>query len=116
MAEFREVIKQFNRMCDFYQSKRSCPMGCPMNGLNVSQCRKQITEAYIDAERIIMGWTAEHPEPVYPTWYEWLANMGVVPIKLPPNQAATVTIGLLQKIPAEIAQKLGIEPKEVKRE
>lgn len=40
--------------------------------------------------------------------------MGIVPIVLPLEQAALVTdIGLLKEIPAETAQKLGIEPKEV---
>lgn len=42
----------------------------------------------------------------------WLANMGVVPIELPPDQASFVAdIGLLKKVPADKAQMLGIEPK-----
>lgn len=66
-----------------------------------------------DIEKHVMQWAAENPEPVYPSWYAWLANMNVVPIELLPDQAVMVTdIGLLKKIPADIAEKLGIEPKE----
>ena len=107
MADFQEVMKQFHRMCKFYQSRRSCPKGCPMSGLNISQCRKQLVDAYVDAEYAVMAWAAEHPEHVYPTWFEWLKSVGALP--------AEQTIchrGLEQPIPADIAEKLGIEPKE----
>lgn len=114
MAEFREVMTRFARLCDYY-SQRSCH-GCPVDeeGFNCA-CEKQgySKTSAEELEAIIMKWAAEHPEPVYPSWYAWLANMGVVPIELPPDQAVIVTdIGLLKKIPADIAQKLGIEPKE----
>lgn len=49
---------------------------------------------------------------VYPTWYEWLANMGVVPSEMPTSDALIIQLlGLLNTIPADIAQKLGIKPK-----
>ena len=66
-----------------------------------------------DVEKQVSEWAEAHPEPVYPTWYAWLANMGIVPIELPPDQAIMVTdIGLLKKIPADLAEKLGVPPKE----
>ena len=57
-----------------------------------------------------MQWAAEHPDPVYPTWGEWLVKMGV----------AEIGSGMLgiqpaiaeQPIPADIAGKLGVKPKE----
>lgn len=97
MAEFQDVMKQFDRMCWYYQRKRECPMGCPMNGVNISQCRKVAFEEPIVTEKTVMAWAAEHKEPVYPTWWDWLAAGGLDPD---------------DPIPADIAQKLGIEPKE----
>lgn len=68
---------------------------------------------------------ADHPEPKYPTWAEWLESVHV----LTNNKSVTykdgnVTYGtkyyqsvspnteFYQPIPADIAEKLGIQPKE----
>lgn len=112
MAEYKDVIKQFKRMCKSVSSAQCTRGECLMGCENIGQCRKVAFERPAEFEERVMAWAAEHPEPVYPTWYAWLANMCVVPIELPPDQAVMVTdIGLLKKIPADIAQKLGIEPK-----
>ncbi len=112
MAEFVDVLRQFDRMCKANAGCFNCPLHNP-DGVS-DEC--SIGAFVNDPERIeceVMKWAAEHPEPVYPTWYAWLANMCVVPIELPPDQAVMVTdIGLLKKIPADVAEKLGIEPKE----
>ena len=57
-----------------------------------------------------MKWAAEHPELVYPTWFEWLSDMGLI-VK---NGDAYEFhfIRATKYIPADIAQKLGIKPKE----
>jgi hypothetical protein len=47
-------------------------------------------------------WSAEHPEPVYPSLYENLTDM----------YSAAWNMIKDKPIPADIAQKLGIEPKE----
>lgn len=56
-------------------------------------------------------WAAEHPV-VYPTWGDWLAEYGVV-IKDKVGEN-TYKYNTLRKvttpIPADIAEKLGIEP------
>lgn len=115
--EFQEVMRQFDRMCWYYQRKRKCPMECPMNGVNISQCRKIAFEEPDVTEKTVMSWVAEHPEPVYPTWGEWFAERGDL-IKLWRNirvcsaHGAGVIGFLYTTIPADIAQKLGIEPKE----
>jgi hypothetical protein len=57
-------------------------------------------------EGFVMAWAANHPEPVYPTWVEWLRQMGVVP-----SEQKCFHSWLLDQIPAEVAQKLGLEPK-----
>jgi hypothetical protein len=68
-------------------------------------------------EKRVMKWAAEHPEPVYPTWGEWLYDMHVVSVQARqtplPNLYYTIESAMLKPIPADIAEKLGIEPKEV---
>lgn len=100
MAEWMEVMSQFDRMCSYYQREHECPMGCPMIGVNISQCRKIAFEYPDSVEEIVMSWATKHPEPVYPTWEEWLTTLGVQSF----NE-------LSKPIPADIAEKLGIEPK-----
>lgn len=113
MAEFQEVMRQINRMCWHYQRKRECPMGCPMNGVNISQCRKIAFEEPKETEKIVMSWAAEHPDAVYPTWLEWLENMGIVFYKPFSETEARATIfgpEAVKPIPSDIAEKLGLEP------
>lgn len=63
-------------------------------------------------EELVMAWVAEHPEPVYPTWGEWLMSIGVINGVHP--HGATDALGNLKKpIPADIAERLGIKPKDV---
>ena len=113
MAEYSVVMKEAKRMCWHYTqggNHDKCPM---YPSCNVSQCRKIAFERPEEFEGRVMKWAEEHPEPVYPTWYAWLANNGVVPIELHPDEAMLVTeIGLLKQIPACIAEKYGIQPKE----
>ena len=120
MADFVHKMKDWRRMCKYYSDEsmkdgqHSCADMCPL-GSNTAcgDIETTMDRDIEDMAKKIAKWAAEHPEPVYPSWYAWLANMGVVPIELPPDQAVIVIdIGLLKKIPADIAQKLGIEPKE----
>lgn len=107
MAEFSEVIKQFKRMCKSVTpmkcTRGECPMGCE----NIGQCRKVAFEQPSCFEDIVMAWAAEHPEPVYPAWRDWLRS------QYPMMGTYTMTDILESPIPDDIAQKLGIEPKEV---
>ena len=61
---------------------------------------KDIVDNSVEFEKRVMSWAAEHPV-VYPTWENWLTTLGVQSF----NE-------LSKPIPADIAQKLGIEPKE----
>ena len=63
-----------------------------------------------DAERIIMDWAAGHPEPVYQTWGEWLER--VIPHGNGDTALTFAVYAMRQPIPADIAEKLGLEPKE----
>ena len=68
---------------------------CPLCGCSAvyEMCGK---ENFASMERDISTWAAEHPV-VYPTWWDWFAAGGLDPD---------------DPIPADTAQKLGIEPKE----
>ena len=102
MAEFQEVIKHWGRMLDAHRHGESIAIEASVP-----------SDAFKDAklvEEIVMKWDAEHPEPVYPTWWSWLINEGVI------EKGSTYTEAFKQlkmkPIPADLAQKLGIEPKE----
>ena len=96
MAEFQKVIEQFKRLCDSAnQDCSSCGLG------NMSCSMKDIVDNSVEFEKRVMAWAAEHPV-IYPTWYEFLTKR---------YHKAWEAVGC-DSIPADIAQKLGITPKE----
>ena len=106
MAEFQKVMREWKRMC---KSRGNIPddfVGAESALLFAFNRPEEI-------ERLVMEWAAEHPEPEYPTWVEYLVGIGVIPHEIRLETAdALMDTHLLKPIPAEIAQKLGIEPKE----
>lgn len=77
-------------------------------------------------ERKIMQWAAEHQEPQYPTWFEWLKEQGIVVASASGELYAELPCGdkkyfndmvcptprMFTPISVDTAKKLGIEPKE----
>lgn len=118
MADFVQTMNDWRRMCKYYDEKtgnNSCDF-CPLNGCNAIYEDDGNTD-YSDIEEKVAAWAAEHPEPVYPTWKEWLEEQRVVVHFDSVNEKGKkVKWELTNKsncpIPADIAQKLGIEPKE----
>ena len=119
MAEFHEVVKEFNRMDRTFS--RNCK-DCPMPGRNIGQCRKLLLENPETYGHIVMHWAADHPEPKYPTWNEWWctnfpnADRNLCPRifglrKMQECPALKCDECRAHPIPAEIAKKLGIKPK-----
>lgn len=127
MAEFQEVMKQRERMCEIFDCA-DCPLSRNNNGTSCMLCNEFIRDCPAEAEAVIMKWASENPEPVYPSWEDaWK--------QLFPN-ACYVTQGVdkspcpnffvqehchtaypygcgdcrKQPIPADIAKKLGIKP------
>lgn len=100
MAEFKEMVKQYNRMCDYYFT-RECN-GCPMStiGLGELTCIEYIFENPDIAEKEIMQWAKEHPNPIYPRWIDVINNM----YSLPSTEA------IYEPIPEHIAKLLNIKP------
>lgn len=119
IVDFVQIMKDWRRMCQFMDNEygnSSCD-NCPLGGCSAiyEMCGK---ENFANMERDISAWAAEHPEPVYPTWGEWLEKQGVVKTVLSPrydeNRALYYTpmYEITNPIPADIAQKLGLKPKE----
>lgn len=116
MAKYVEVMKQKKRMCN---STLCCKCDIfHLSGENIENCPQFISNNPSKAEKIIMSWAAEHPEPVYPTWAEWLNSIGVIigdrpfPALNIPVCVYRASTKMLEPIPANIAEKLGIIPKE----
>ena len=124
MAEFYEVMRQFDRMCKAHAGCVDCPLA--IKGCVETKCS---IGSFIDnsenIEREIMQWAAANPEPVYPTWAEWILKVGAArrvpigepwPVEFPDGSmlepCCETVVKENERIPADIAQKLGIEPKE----
>lgn len=103
MADFVQTMKDWRRMCKYYDEKNgnnSCDF-CPLNGCNAIYEDDGNTD-YSDIEEKVAAWAAEHPV-VYPTWAEYLMHV---------YQDVSYARILGETIPADIAEKLGIEPEE----
>jgi len=107
VAEFQEVMQQAKRICKYMDNK--CTL-CPLTTKPFCQMGASEMENFADTEHVIMAWAAEHPEPVYPTWGEWLMSIGVIN-GVHPHGAIDALGNLKQPIPADIAMKLGLQPK-----
>ena len=123
MAEFTEVMRQARRMCESF-SDGHCSE-CPIGNADVLECGITVTSDMDceEVERRVMQWAAEHPEPVYPTWREWQnstfpdAHKFIKPCEFGRRDqfnctGKTCIECMEQQIPADIAEKLGIKPKE----
>ena len=121
MADFVQTMKDWRRMCKAQEAiEKTDPCRvCPLANNGNDCCGiyedndGDDTRDYARIEGVVARWAKENPEPVYPTWAEWLMSIGVIS-GLFPNGAIDARGNLSKPIPADIAQKLGIEPKEVK--
>lgn len=125
MAEFTEVMEQAKRMCKTF-SDGHCSE-CPIGNADVLECGITVTSEMDckDVERRVMQWATKHPEPVYPTWDEWhnsvfpYAHKFIRPCEFGSRNRfdcaeKTCYQCIEEPIPADIAEKLGIKPKEAK--
>ena len=125
MAQFVEVMKQARRIC--LEHPVDCD-GCPLHDDDGLVCRFSLGEKYLfydTAERIVLKWAKEHPEPVYPSWYQfqettfpghtrWICPMafGIECPSKSTTDAHTCKVCRDKPIPAVVAENLGIKPKE----
>jgi hypothetical protein len=116
MADFVQTMKDWQRMCAGIHCA-DCEIFDYCEGLPNADADK--------IQRIVTSWAAENPEPVYPTWEEWLVANGIMEpdnVRLNGNYRFYYngkpvynipSPKMFDPIPADIAQKLGIQPKEV---
>lgn len=118
MAEFKEVIRHWARMgenrCTF------CPLAdeCDDYYIKYNACEpfcRTLNDEADKVETVVMAWAAEHPEPVYPTWYDYLSNVMTEP-PFPIDDHDYVRWLTEHRIHADIAQRLGLKPKEVEKD
>lgn len=111
MADFMQTMKGWKRMCnamgqeDEYNACEKCELssfGCP--AIYEEECDNA---DWKHVENVVAKWVAKHPEPVYPTWVEWFREIG-----LAPRDQKCFHDWLLKPIPADIEEKLGLQPKE----
>ena len=123
MAQFVEVMNQARRIC--LEHPGDCD-GCPLHDDDGLVCRFALGEKYLSydtAERIVLKWAEEHPE--YPSWYQyqettfpghtrWICPMvfGVECPSKSTTDAHACKVCRDNPIPAVVAEKLGIKPKE----
>lgn len=132
MAEFVEVIKQARRMCRSSLCD-NCILPRRADGLCIWEgAPSELTDKIIaKIESKTLQWAAEHPEPPepqYPTWREWQQehfrdNATIIrPCGFMSKADAHCRVYMgaydcsdcvKQPIPADIAEKLGIKPKDV---
>ena len=106
MAEFQEVMWNWIRARK--ENGYSNDVICKVKACEFTK------EIIVKIENEVIQWAAEHPEPVYPSWKDWMFDSGII------SNAALCEIrnmkyiyaDLCKPIPADTAQKLGIEPKE----
>jgi len=111
MAEFQEVMRQWRRMCADGRIGYACAECKMYSSIDESICRGIPSEDDAkNIERFVMSWAAEHPEPVYPTWEQAIAE---IYLRSGRTKYRSITEWEINEhIPADIAQKFGIEPKE----
>lgn len=125
MADFTEVMMQAHRMCAMLKRCEECP------GWDVKEsfCRIScvaLSDFYV-LEQNVLTWAAEHPEPVYPSWTEgWkqlfpdgddVPCLGLFDTKYYDGDCMKRSCTKCKNAPMhpEVAEKLGIKPKEANK-
>lgn len=117
MTNFTQTMHDWQRMCKYFDEHyhEDCCHICPIQNCGAIWEMANITN-WEEFEEIISTWAAEHPEPKYPTWREYLTKNGLInEVKLwNYNEQETTKYLLNEKadcpIPAKIAAALGLEP------
>ena len=118
---FQDVMRHWARMCramDAAYGMNSCDEGnCLLGGFRCPVVYEIEDVAEVDWEKYasrVMKWAKENPEPVYPTWLEWLEQQGLVETVHVSNGESHLSFkyGLAgTPMPAELAKPLKLKPK-----
>jgi len=120
MTNFAQTMRNWQRMCKYLDERyeeESCRI-CLIHNCDAIWGMDEATD-WGKIEEIVNTWAAEHPEPKYPTWREYLKKMGLTTPKSvyfsDENDTGLKVEDILtekanQPIPPEIATALGLEP------
>ena len=121
MTNFAQTMHDWQRMCKYFDEHyhEDCCHICPIQNCGAIWEMDDTTN-WKEIEEIINVWAAEHKEPIYPSWREYLKKMGLTTPKnvyfadengagIKPEDGLTEKAN--QPIPAEIATALGLEPR-----
>lgn len=118
MAEFKNIMRDWKRLCKAFTTEidKTCCDNCPIMALDYDEhgCDAIFSDwannaKWEDVEQTVIEWAKENPEPVYPMWAKWLErNVDGVDAD---SIYEAWHILCTTRIPAEIAEKLGIAPK-----
>lgn len=108
MAEFVEIMNIKRRMDNYYDG---CSCDCPLYVSNFCSLSEEslTAEDFKEAERIMLEWAEEHPVE-YPYMIDVLQDVFNMPNGLSPMNIWEWINTI--RIPADIAEKLGLQPKE----
>ena len=112
MAEFVQMMKSWKRMCNTMSTCDECPL-FDISCWGVQP--DQLDDDFEEREKIIEKWNKEHPQPQFPTWEEWLVEQGILQsyyVGGTGKYVYTMSDFGCSPIQDDIAEKLGIQPKE----
>jgi len=120
MINFAQTMHNWQRMCNYFDEhyQEDCCHICPIHNCDAIWAMDEATD-WEKIEESINDWAAEHPEPKYPTWREYLKEKGLItPKKIYFSDEYNAGFKLEdrlnekadQPIPAKIATALGLEP------
>ena len=116
MSDFVKTMKDWRRMCvarSKLRGDQAC-YGCRLEDFGcLAIYEDKDDKDYSIVEREVSAWAAEHPEPIYPTWGDWLIKQGVLKAGTTTMHGITwqpVGDNLFEPIPANIAEKLDLKP------
>ena len=119
MAEFKELIKTFNRMCRHYENIMSNNIGnnpcyhCPLNKVAEKwneECLSLMQNKPEIFEKVVIEWGEKYPKPQFPTWVELMVASGAL---LKDYNVNMLLDTIRQEIPDGLASKINLHNTDV---
>lgn len=108
MAEFAKVAKEYQRLCDAFETCRGCPLDFLVE--RTPNCETGAFRRFPEeAERIIMQWAKEHPIKTNRMRFEEVFGCGIVTHKI--NEAIPGHVKILNASDEEFEEWLNSEYK-----
>lgn len=118
MFDFKYIMHHWKRMCDWCDEKfgQNCCDHCPARHYNCGGIFEMEPDTDFEGLAVkVDAWAKEFPEPAYPTWRDALLQCGLLYKKIDNKGGAEIVPNwpeMAKHIPADVAQPLGIMPKE----